>query len=57
LAGYSAKNVTDIDDLAGKFNAVIENKMLVIANEMKNCGESRMPNMDALKSIITDNSF
>jgi hypothetical protein len=36
---------------------VIENKILIVANEMKNCGESRMPNMDALKSIITDNSF
>ncbi|KAA6362241.1 MAG: hypothetical protein EZS28_042232, partial [Streblomastix strix] len=57
LQGYSSKNVTDIDDMVGKFNAVIENKMLVIANEMKNCGDARMPNMDALKSIITDSSF
>ncbi|KAA6374510.1 MAG: hypothetical protein EZS28_029964 [Streblomastix strix] len=57
LQGYSTKNVTDIDDMVGKFNAVIENKMLVIANEMKNCGDARMPNMDALKSIITDSSF
>ncbi|KAA6323193.1 MAG: hypothetical protein EZS28_054343, partial [Streblomastix strix] len=31
--------------------------MLAIANEMKNFGESRMSNMDALKSIITEGSF
>ncbi|KAA6391700.1 MAG: hypothetical protein EZS28_012775, partial [Streblomastix strix] len=39
LAGYSSKNITDIDDLVGKFNTAIENKMLAIANEMKNFGE------------------
>ncbi|KAA6328983.1 MAG: hypothetical protein EZS28_053654, partial [Streblomastix strix] len=57
LAGYSSKNITDIDDFVGKFNTVIENKMFAIANEMKNFGESRMSNMDALKSIITESSF
>ncbi|KAA6404433.1 MAG: hypothetical protein EZS28_000054 [Streblomastix strix] len=56
-AGYSSKNINDIDDFVGKFNAVIENKMLAIANEMKNFGESRMSNMDVLKSIITQHSF
>ncbi|KAA6399539.1 MAG: hypothetical protein EZS28_004928 [Streblomastix strix] len=57
LAGYSSKNITDIDDFVGKFNAAIENMMLAIANEMNNFGESRMSNMDALKSIITEYSF
>ncbi|KAA6400330.1 MAG: hypothetical protein EZS28_004147 [Streblomastix strix] len=57
LAGYSSKNITDIDDFVGKFNAAIENKILTIANEMKNFGESRMSNMDAMKSIITEYSF
>ncbi|KAA6404461.1 MAG: hypothetical protein EZS28_000012 [Streblomastix strix] len=55
--GYSSKNITDIDDFVGKFNIAIENKILTIANEMKNFGESRMSNMDALKSIITESSF
>ncbi|KAA6376018.1 MAG: hypothetical protein EZS28_028456 [Streblomastix strix] len=54
---YSSKNITDIDDFVGKFNTAIENKMLAIANEMKNFGVSRMSNMDALKSIITESSF
>ncbi|KAA6383794.1 MAG: hypothetical protein EZS28_020680 [Streblomastix strix] len=57
LAGYSSKNITDIDDFVGKLNTAIENKMLAIANEMKNFGEQRMSNMDALKSIITEISF
>ncbi|KAA6384147.1 MAG: hypothetical protein EZS28_020326 [Streblomastix strix] len=57
LAGYSSKNITDIDDFVGKFNTAIENKMLAIANEMKNFGESRISNMDALKSINTESSF
>ncbi|KAA6358561.1 MAG: hypothetical protein EZS28_045912, partial [Streblomastix strix] len=56
LARYSSKNITDIDDFVGKFNTAIEN-MLAIANEMKNFGESRMSNMAALKSIITESSF
>ncbi|KAA6375915.1 MAG: hypothetical protein EZS28_028558, partial [Streblomastix strix] len=57
LVGYSSMNITDIDDFVGKFNTAIENKMLAIANEMKNFGESRMSNMEALKSINTESSF
>ncbi|KAA6398560.1 MAG: hypothetical protein EZS28_005908 [Streblomastix strix] len=56
-ARYSSKNITDIDDFVGKFNATIENKMLAIADEKNNFGESRMSSMDALKSIITEYSF
>ncbi|KAA6383922.1 MAG: hypothetical protein EZS28_020552 [Streblomastix strix] len=57
LAGYSSKNITDIDDFVGKFNTAIENKMLSIANEMKNFGDSRISNMDAMKSINTESTF
>ncbi|KAA6399042.1 MAG: hypothetical protein EZS28_005433 [Streblomastix strix] len=57
LASYSSKNITYIDDFIGKFNTAIENKKLAIANEMKNFGESRISNMDALKSIIIESSF
>ncbi|KAA6398240.1 MAG: hypothetical protein EZS28_006237 [Streblomastix strix] len=57
LADYSSNNITDIDDFVGKFNTAIENKLLAIVNEMKYFGESRMSNMDALKSIITESSF
>ncbi|KAA6403782.1 MAG: hypothetical protein EZS28_000692 [Streblomastix strix] len=57
LVGYSSKNITGIDDFVGKFNIAIENKLLSIANEMMNFEELRMSNMDALKSIITEDSF
>ena len=54
LSGYSASNVTDISELTGSFNSIVESKMLIVLNEMKNCGDERGANFDALKSIITD---
>lgn len=54
LSGYSASNITDIDELVGSFNSVIENKMLIVANELRNFGRARLSNHDSLKSIITD---
>ncbi|KAA6394379.1 MAG: hypothetical protein EZS28_010094 [Streblomastix strix] len=57
LVGYSSKNISDIEDFVGKFNIAIENQLLAIANEMTNFEELRMSNTDALKSIITENSF
>ncbi|KAA6394712.1 MAG: hypothetical protein EZS28_009760 [Streblomastix strix] len=55
--GQSSKNITDIDDFVIKFDTAIDNKMFVIDNEMKNFGESRMSNMDAMKLINTESSF
>lgn len=57
LAGYSAKNVTEISELTGNFNSVVENKMLIVLNELKNCGDDRLANYNSLKSIITDDSI
>ena len=57
LAGYSTKNITDISELTGTFNSVVEGRMLLILNEMKNCGDERMANFNALKSVITDNTI
>ena len=54
LSGYSAKNVTEISELTGTFNSIVEGRMLIVLNELKNCGEERLANFDALKSIITD---
>lgn len=54
LNGYSVANVTDINELTGQFNAVVEHKMLLVLNEMKNAGDDRLANFNALKSIITD---
>ncbi|KAA6371642.1 MAG: hypothetical protein EZS28_032831, partial [Streblomastix strix] len=57
LSGYSIKNITDISEFTGQFNSVVENIILGIANELKNFGEARYSNMDALTSIITDDSI
>lgn len=48
---------TNMDNMVGKFNVVYENRKLLIANEMKNCGDVRIPNIDALNSIIATNYF
>ena len=54
--GFSERNITNIEEITGQFNAVIENKMFMVLNEMKNSGEDRMPNFDQLKSVITDDT-
>ncbi|KAA6310048.1 MAG: hypothetical protein EZS28_056385, partial [Streblomastix strix] len=48
MAGYSAKNITDIEEITGNFNAVIENKSLIVLNELKNFTEQRALNSNAL---------
>ena len=57
LSGYSVANVTEMQELTGNFNSVVENKMLIVLNELKNCGDERMANFNALKSIITDKTI
>jgi hypothetical protein len=54
LKGYANSNVTDINEISGDFNTATENKLLVVANELKNVGEGRLANFDCLKSIIKD---
>eukprot|EP00770_Monocercomonoides_exilis_P012183 MONOS_12125.1-p1 / transcript=MONOS_12125.1 / gene=MONOS_12125 / organism=Monocercomonoides_exilis_PA203 / gene_product=Poxvirus D5 protein / transcript_product=Poxvirus D5 protein / location=Mono_scaffold00649:158-2433(-) / protein_length=758 / sequence_SO=supercontig / SO=protein_coding / is_pseudo=false len=57
LAGYSRPNVTEIAELTGQFNSIVEGKMLIVLNELKNVGDDRTANVDALKSIITDSTI
>ena len=54
LVGYSDANITELNDITGRFNAKLENKKLLILNEAKNAGDDRMANFDSLKSKITD---
>ena len=54
---YSAKNTTYISELTRTFNSVIEGRMLIIFNELKNCDDDRMSNFNALKAIITDDTI
>ncbi|KAH7816428.1 putative Poxvirus D5 protein [Monocercomonoides exilis] len=57
LAGYSYPNVTEIAELTGQFHSIVEGKMLIVLNELKNVGDDRTANFDALKSIITDSTI
>ena len=57
LSGYSENNINQIGELTGNFNSVVESKMLLVLNELKNVGEDRLANFDTLKSIITDKTI
>lgn len=57
LIGYSEPNIAKLESIAGKFNAAVEGKMLLVLNEMQNSGDDRPANFDTLKSIVTDYVF
>ena len=54
FSGYVLKNLTDVSQATGKFNAIIEGKKLGMFNELKNAGDDRSANFDALKTVITE---
>lgn len=57
LRPYSESNVTNVNDLVGDFNSVIECKSLVILNEANIGGHTATTKlMSALKSLITDDT-
>lgn len=53
LSGYS-KTIQGVKRLTGEYNSVIENKMLIVANELDIADSNFEREMNALKSIITD---
>jgi hypothetical protein len=57
LSGYCESNVTDISEMTGNFNSVVENKMLIVLNEVRNAGDNKLANWDSMKSIITDTTI
>ena len=54
LSGYSNKNITQMESILGQFNASIENKKLIVLNELQSIDITKSLNSDALKSLITD---
>ena len=54
MSRYANENVTSIEPVVGKFNAVLENKKLIILNELQSIDSNKYLNSDALKSVITD---
>lgn len=57
IGRYAEDNINDINELVGNFNSVVENKMLLVLNELKNTGDERFANLEQLKSIITDKTI
>ena len=57
MARYANNNITDIEDIVGKFNASLENKKLIVVNELKSVDMNKQLNSDALKSVITDRTI
>ena len=53
LYGYS-KTIQGVKRLTGEYNSVIENKMLIVANELDIADSNFEREMNALKAIITD---
>jgi hypothetical protein len=54
LGRYAVENITDMDHVVGKFNAVFEYKRFVVVNELESVAEAKRMNFDRLKTLITD---
>ncbi len=54
MSRYALKNCEHIENIVGKFNATLENKKLIILNEVESADTSKHLNSDVLKSLITD---
>ena len=57
MARYANENVSSIESVVGKFNAVLENKKLLVLNELQSIDANKYLNSDALKSVITDKAI
>ena len=57
MARYANENITSIESIVGRFNAVLENKKLLVLNELQSIDANKYLNSDALKSVITDSKI
>jgi phage/plasmid-associated DNA primase len=51
---YAIQNENNINNIIGRFNSNIENKILVICKELQSIDNNKLSNFDGLKSLITD---
>lgn len=56
LRGYANSNVSDIDSIIGKFNTAVENKKLLVINEMDSAEMSTTAIFNRLKKLITEDT-
>ena len=54
LSGYSIPNVSRIESIVGRFNSAIENKKLIVCNEMSSTEMNSINIFDRLKAMITE---
>lgn len=54
LGIYATPNLNNLDYLTGKFNAMLENKKLIVCNEISSADTNKYFNADSLKSILTE---
>lgn len=54
LGDYAMPNVSNIDNLTGRFNSSIINKKIIVVNELKSAENHAIGTADTLKTLITD---
>lgn len=54
MAGYSRKNINNVEDITGHFNAILLNKVLVVIDEMNEARDEKRSVFDRLKDIDTE---
>ena len=57
LGSYALPNLNDIEKITGRFNTTIENKTLIICNELHSIENKKKMDSNAMKSPITDKSI
>ena len=57
LKGYSEDNINKIDQIVGSYNSLLENKKLIICNELSSADNNQFIDFDTLKSVITEKTI
>lgn len=53
---FGEDNITNIDDVCGKFNSVVENKKFIVCNELSSVENNKAFNPESMKGLITEYS-
>ncbi len=51
---YAAENVTSLESIIGQFNATLENKKLIVLNELQDASDVKHLNSQKLKSLYSE---
>jgi hypothetical protein len=56
-APYSTANISNISDITGQFNSLIENKVFAVCNELKSDKDNKLVDTNQLKTLMTEDNF